>query len=44
MSSLYGLILQRKGELQAETLQMVDATQSWRLGRERYPLHPWRCA
>ena len=37
MSPLYDLILQRKGELQTETLQVVDAAQAWRLGRERYP-------
>lgn len=37
MSSLYDLILQRKGELQTETVQVVDAAQAWRLGRERYP-------
>ena len=34
---LYGLILQRKGELQNETVQVVDAAQAWRLGRKRYP-------
>ena len=37
MSPLYDLILQRKGELQTETVQVVDAAQDWRLGRERYP-------
>ena len=37
MSPLYDLILQRKGELQTETVQVVDAAQAWRLGRERYP-------
>ena len=37
MSPLYDLILQRKGELQAETVQVADAAQAWRLGRERYP-------
>ena len=37
MPPLYGLILQRKGELQAETVQVVNAAQAWRLGRERYP-------
>ena len=42
MSPLYDLILQRKGELQTETVQVVDAAQAWRLGRERYPQHPWR--
>ena len=37
MSPLYDLILQRKGELQTETVQVVDAAQAWRLGRELYP-------
>ena len=37
MSPLYDLILQRKGELLTETVQVVDAAQAWRLGRERYP-------
>ena len=34
---LYDLILQRQGELQTETVQVADAAQAWRLGRERYP-------
>ena len=37
MSPLYDLILQCKGELQTETVQVVDAAQAWRLGCERYP-------
>ena len=37
MSPLYDLILQRKGELQTETVQVADAAQAWLLGRERYP-------
>ena len=37
MSPLYDLILQRNGELQTETVLVVDAAQAWRLGRERYP-------
>ena len=37
MSPLYDLILQRRGELQTETVQVVDAAQAWSLGRERYP-------
>ena len=37
MSPLYDLILQRKGELQTETGQEVEAAQARRLGRERYP-------
>ena len=37
MSPLYDLILQCKGELQTETVHVVDAVQAWRLGRERYP-------
>ena len=37
MSPLYDLIPQRKGELHTETVQVADAAQAWRLGRERYP-------
>ena len=37
MSPLYDLILQRQGEWQTETVQVEDAAQAWRLGRERYP-------
>ena len=37
MSPLYDLILQLKGELHTETVQVADAAQAWRLGRERYP-------
>ena len=37
MSPLYDLILQRKGELPTETVQVVDAAHAWRPGRERYP-------
>ena len=37
MSPLYDLILQRKGELHTETVQVADAAQAWRLGRERHP-------
>ena len=37
MSPLYDLILQHRGELQTETVQVVDAAQAWRLGRDRYP-------
>ena len=37
MSPLYDLILQRKGELHTETVQVADAAQAWRLGRDRYP-------
>ena len=39
MSPLYDLILQCKGELQTETVQVADAAQAqaWCLGRERYP-------
>ena len=39
MSPLYDLILQRKGELQTETVQVADAAQAWAAS----PLHPWRC-
>ena len=37
MSPLYDLILQFKGKLQTETVQVVDAAQACRLGRVRYP-------
>lgn len=37
MFSLYDLILQRKGELKTETVQVADAAQPWRLERERFP-------
>ena len=37
MSPMYDLILQRKCELQSETVQVADAAQAWRLGRELYP-------
>ena len=37
MFPLYDLILQRKGGLQTETVQVADAAQAWSLGRERYP-------
>ena len=37
MSILFELILQRKGELQTETVQVTDAAQAWRLRRECYP-------
>ena len=34
---VYDLILQRKDELQTETMQVADAAQALRLGLERYP-------
>ena len=37
MSPPYDLILQRKGELQTETVQVVDGAQAWCLWRKRYP-------
>ena len=37
MSPMYDLILHGKGELQTETVQVVDAAQACRLGGERYP-------
>ena len=37
MSPLYDLILQRKGELQTETVQVADAAQAWRLGVSATP-------
>ena len=36
MSPVYDLILQRKGELQTETVRVADAAQAWRLGLDRY--------
>ena len=36
MSPRYGLILQRNGELQTETVQVADASHALRLWRERY--------
>jgi len=37
VSPLYDLILQRNGELHTELVQVADAAQAWRLGRESYP-------
>ena len=37
MSPLYDLITKHKDEQQTETVQVADAAQAWRLGRERYP-------
>ena len=37
MPPAYDLILERQGEWQTETVQVNDAAQAWRLGRERYP-------
>ena len=37
MPPLYDLILERQSELQTELVQVADAAQAWRLGRERYP-------
>ena len=42
MSPLYDLILQRKGELQTETVQVVDAAQAWRLGRDTERVKFWK--
>ena len=36
MSPVYDLIIQRKGELQTEMVQLDAAAQAWRLARERY--------
>ena len=36
MSSFYDLVFQRNGELQTQTVQVVDDAQAWCLGRERY--------
>ena len=37
MSPLYDLILQSEGELQIETVHVVDAAQASCLGRQSYP-------
>ena len=37
MPPLYDLILQQQSELDTETVQVADAAEAWRLGRERYP-------
>ena len=37
MPPAYDLILQRHGALQTETVQVGDAAEALRLGRERYP-------
>lgn len=37
MPPAYDLILQRRGRLQTETVNVADAAEAWRLGRERYP-------
>ena len=37
MPHAYDLILQRRGQLQTETVQVSDAAAAWRLGRDRYP-------
>ena len=37
MPPAYDLILQRQGALHTETVQVRDAAEAWRLGRERFP-------
>ena len=37
MPPAYDLILQRHGELQIETVQVRDAAEAWRVGRDQYP-------
>lgn len=37
MPPAYDLILQRRGQLQTETVQVSDAAAAWRRGRDRYP-------
>ena len=37
MPPVYDLILQRQGTLHTETVQVRDAAEAWRLGRERFP-------
>ena len=37
MPPAYDLILLDRGQFQIETVQVNDAADAWRLGRERYP-------
>ena len=37
MPPAYDLIVQRQGALHTETLQVRNAAEAWRLGRERFP-------
>ena len=37
MPPAYDLILQQQGTLHSETVQVRDAAEAWRLGRERFP-------
>jgi len=37
MPPAYDLILLDQGHFQIQTVQVKDATDAWRLGRERYP-------
>ena len=37
MPPAYDLIVQRQGALHTETVQVPDAAEAWRLGRERFP-------
>jgi len=37
MPPAYDLILQRHGELEIETVQVRDAAEAWRVGRDQYP-------
>ena len=37
MSTAYDLIVQRKGALHAQTVQVRNAAEALRLGRERFP-------
>ena len=37
MPPSYDLILQSQGQWQVETVQVPDAAEAWRFGREHYP-------
>ena len=39
MPPTYDLILLDHGQFQIETVEVKDASDAWRLGRERYPLN-----
>ena len=37
MPPAFDLIFLRDGEMQTRTVQVADAEEAWRLGREKYP-------
>ena len=37
MPPAYDLIFLRDGEIQTKTVQVADAEEAWRVGREKYP-------